>query len=384
MVVREAPRMLQALIELCTSQRGWLQPVLAAIELSQCVVQRICPWDSQRGRDLRQLPHIGAAEVKYCTTKTNKVYTTKQFLAKTTEERRAILRKVGDEEFEHIEAACAVMPHFDIEYQAFVKGDDDDVADTLYGLCKEKEEELHPKVAGDEAYADSGDEDDDWAIPEDDEDDGPKYLPWTAINDILLTAGDGYDWEFTPKKIHDAREEMGEEDPERPGELDYTKFVKIAAKQVLKIHAMDLVTIRLDLKMHNPDVATEEVHCPEYPSRKRCAWFAILADPNHNTIMDFKRVGNIATSKQESRNLMWMPQKAGKYELEVHLKTDSYGGLDIKFPMRLDVLKKKEIAAPTIDQDDINSDGSESDDSDYDEDDDLTDDDSGSEDFDSD
>ena len=192
---------------------------------------------------------------------THQVYTTKQFLAKTTEERRAILRKVGDEEFEHIEAASAVMPHFDIEYQAFVKGDDDDVADTLYGLCKEKEEELHPKVAGDEAYADSGDEDDDWAIPEDDEDDGPKYLPWTAINDILLTAGDGYDWEFTPKKIHDAREEMGEEDPERPGELDYTKFVKIAAKQVLKIHAMDLVTIRLDLKMHNPDVATEEVHC---------------------------------------------------------------------------------------------------------------------------
>ena len=85
------------------------------------------------------------------------------------------------------------MPHFDIEYQAFVKGDDVDVVDTLYVLCKEKEEELHPKVAGEEAYADSGDEDDDWAIPEDDENDGPKYLPWTTINDILLTAGDGHD-----------------------------------------------------------------------------------------------------------------------------------------------------------------------------------------------
>ena len=34
------------------------------------------------------------------------------------------------------------------------------------------------------------------------------------------------------------------------GTIDYSKFVKIAAKQVLKIHAMDLVTIHLQVKMH--------------------------------------------------------------------------------------------------------------------------------------
>ena len=71
------------------------------------------------------------------------------------------------------------------------------------------------------------------------------------------------------------------------GTIDYSKFVKIAAKQVLKIHAMDLVTIHLQVKLHQP--GQEEVSCPNYPHMKRCAWFAILADPNHNRIMDFKR-----------------------------------------------------------------------------------------------
>jgi hypothetical protein len=71
------------------------------------------------------------------------------------------------------------------------------------------------------------------------------------------------------------------------GTIDYSKFVKIAAKQVLKIHAMDLVTIHLQVKMHQK--GQEEVSCPNYPHLKRCAWYAILADPNHNRIMDFKR-----------------------------------------------------------------------------------------------
>ena len=94
------------------------------------------------------------------------------------------------------------------------------------------------------------------------------------------------------------------------GTIDYSKFVKIAAKQVLKIHAQDLVTIHLQVKLHNegqeevraraaapparPPAAAltarpPQVFSPTYPHMKRCAWFAILADPNHNRIMDFKR-----------------------------------------------------------------------------------------------
>ena len=89
------------------------------------------------------------------------------------------------------------------------------------------------------------------------------------------------------------------------GTIDYSKFVKIAAKQVLKIHAQDLVTIHLQVKLHNEgqeevrarplarpprrSPRPPQVFSPTYPHMKRCAWFAILADPNHNRIMDFKR-----------------------------------------------------------------------------------------------
>jgi len=146
---------------------------------------------------------------------------------------------------------------------------------------------------------------------------------------------------FQAKNVQDALEEM-ELNEDRT--IDYSKFVKIAAKQVLKIHAMDLVTIHLQVKMHHK--GTEEVHSPQYPFLKRCAWFAILADPNHNRILDFKRVGNIAEAKPEVLQLMWYPEKPGKYELEVYLKTDSYGGLDARFPMTLKVLKK--LDTPTV------------------------------------
>ena len=54
------------------------------------------------------------------------------------------------------------------------------------------------------------------------------------------------------------------------GTIDYSKFVKIAAKQVLKIHAQDLVTIHLQVKLHNE--GQEEVRAlPARPPAPRGA-----------------------------------------------------------------------------------------------------------------
>ena len=49
------------------------------------------------------------------------VFSTKQFIEKTPEERASIMRTFTDTQIEDVEAAIASMPHFDIEYQAFVK-----------------------------------------------------------------------------------------------------------------------------------------------------------------------------------------------------------------------------------------------------------------------
>jgi len=282
------------------------------------------------------------------------VFSTKQFIEKTPEERASIMRTFTDSEIEDVEAAIASMPHFDIEYQAFVKGDDDDVATQLFDLCLAEEKKMKGEVEEDD---DDEEQDDDDAlyIPEDDDDDeGPRHLPWESVKgvkgvkDILLDSDLG----FQPENVKNALDEM---ELNEDGTIDYSKFVKIAAKQVLKIHAMDLVTIHLQVKMHNK--GQEEVSCPNYPHLKRCAWYAILADPNHNRIMDFKRIGNIAEAKPEALQLMWMPDKQGKYELEVYIKTDSYGGLDVRFPMSLKVLKKKDV--PVLQQQVIENDYSD-------------------------
>jgi hypothetical protein len=51
----------------------------------------------------------------------SQVFSTKQFIEKTPEERASIMRTFTESEIADVEAAIAVMPHFDIEYQAFVK-----------------------------------------------------------------------------------------------------------------------------------------------------------------------------------------------------------------------------------------------------------------------
>jgi hypothetical protein len=271
-MVKDAPRLLQALIEYCL-QRRWLQPILASLELCQCVVQQLAPWDSVRGRDLLQLPHFGAEQVRHCCSKSNKVFSTKQFIEKTAEERASILRTLSEKQIDDIEATIAAMPHFDIEYQAFVKGDDDDVATKLFELCKAEE----TKMKGEES--DEEDEDADLVfIPEDDDDDGERHLPWEStkgirgVKDILLESNFG----FTAENVKNALEEMElvstpdshharrldtdlyppfsvclalethvascvfvcqagcrVADQNEDGTIDYSKFVKIAAKQVV-------------------------------------------------------------------------------------------------------------------------------------------------------
>jgi hypothetical protein len=374
-IVKEAPRLLQALIDYCL-QRRWLQPILASLELCQCIVQQLAPWDSARGRDLLQLPHFGSDQIKHCASKSNKVFSTKQFIEKSPEDRASIMRTFTESEIEDVEAAIAVMPHFDIEYQAFVKGDDDDVATQLFDLCLAEEKKMKGEVE-DEDEEDEDEDEDALYIPEDEDDEGPRHLPWESVDgvkgvkDILLDSNLG----FQPENVKNALDEM---ELNEDGTIDYSKFVKIAAKQVLKIHAKDLVTIHLQVKLHQ--AGQEEVSCPNYPHLKRCAWYAILADPNHNRIMDFKRIGNIAEAKPEVLQLMWYPEKHGKYELEVYVKTDSYGGLDVRFPMSLKVLpKKEEPLQPQVAIEDNYSDYSSSSEEDYSDDEDDSDDDSNEE-----
>ena len=50
------------------------------------------------------------------------------------------------------------------------------------------------------------------------------------------------------------------------------------------------------------------------PARPGGAGAPVRPDP---AAAAWRRVGNIAEAKPEALQLMWMPEKAGKYELEV-------------------------------------------------------------------
>jgi len=87
------------------------------------------------------------------------------------------------------------------------QGDDDDVATVLFDLCLAEEKKMKGEV--DEEDEDE-DEDEMEYIPEDEEDEGPRHLPWKStkdvrgVEDILLESDLG----FQPDHVKNALEEM--------------------------------------------------------------------------------------------------------------------------------------------------------------------------------
>lgn len=79
------------------------------------------PKPIRYGSVARHASHISAWLTEICFRTHLQVFTTKQFIEKSPEDRASIMRTFTETEIEDVEAAIAVMPHFDIEYQAFVK-----------------------------------------------------------------------------------------------------------------------------------------------------------------------------------------------------------------------------------------------------------------------
>jgi len=315
---------------------------------------------------LMQLPHFTWENVKHCKAKKGKgkILNTKQFLQTTAEERKEVLRNFSEEQMKDVEECIKQIPHFDIEHSAYVKGDDEDVNNELYGMCLAREKVLYPETFPEED--DDQLDEDGLHIEEELDDSLPRYLPRQEVLNILRSP-EAQKLGFKDVHIRNAFKEMESSEhqvdaaagptPEQiEVPIEYSNFVKIAAKQVLEIHAMDAVTVTLDRKFIN--AGTLDVHCPNYPCRKKCAWFAILGDPAKNRLINYIKIGDINKAKPEDMQIMFQPDKPGKLEYEVHLKCDSYGGLDIRFPLRLNVLKAKDLPPQEMSQefDEVESD----------------------------
>jgi len=113
-VVEHASRLLQAMVDVISSN-SWLNPALAAMELSQMVSQAV--WDSDPV--LKQLPHFTEERISRCKEKG--VESVFELMELEDSERRELLQ-MSNKEMQEVAVACNRYPNIDMNY--VVKNED--------------------------------------------------------------------------------------------------------------------------------------------------------------------------------------------------------------------------------------------------------------------
>lgn len=109
-VLRDSVKLLQALVDVISSQ-GWLRPALAAMELSQMVVQGLWYTDSP----LLQIPHFNAATVERLTAANPPIETVFDVLEMDGDAREQLLQ-LTTEHMSDVAMFCNTYPNIDVSY----------------------------------------------------------------------------------------------------------------------------------------------------------------------------------------------------------------------------------------------------------------------------
>mmetsp|Transcript_62196 Transcript_62196/g.148187 ORF Transcript_62196/g.148187 Transcript_62196/m.148187 type:complete len:2144 (+) Transcript_62196:214-6645(+) len=108
-VLNDSMRLIQAMVDVMSSS-GWLKPALAAMEVSQMVVQAL--WDSSP--NLLQLPHVTTDVAKECT---EAGIETVFDLMDMEDEDRVKLLKMSEAKLGQVAAVCNRYPNVTLEYE---------------------------------------------------------------------------------------------------------------------------------------------------------------------------------------------------------------------------------------------------------------------------
>jgi pre-mRNA-splicing helicase BRR2 len=109
-ILREAPRLVQAIVDVISSG-GWLLPALAAMELSQMVAQAMWEKDSP----LIQLPHVTRELAQSLVD--GGVQSVFDLLDLEDDDRRARLGALSDRQYADVAIACNRYPNVEVSYE---------------------------------------------------------------------------------------------------------------------------------------------------------------------------------------------------------------------------------------------------------------------------
>jgi pre-mRNA-splicing helicase BRR2 len=110
-ILSDCIKLLQALVDVISSQ-GWLKPAIAAMELSQMIVQGM--WD--KDSVLLQLPHANSETVKRCTASNPPIETIFDVLEADDDVRDSLLQMTAPQ-MSDVAMFCNSYPNIELSYE---------------------------------------------------------------------------------------------------------------------------------------------------------------------------------------------------------------------------------------------------------------------------
>ena len=140
MVVGPSVKLLQALVDVISSQ-GWLKPALAAMELSQMVLQGV--WAKDPASVLLQIPHFNKEITDRCRSASPAVESVFDIL-ELEDDRRNELLQLSDEKMSDVAMFCNAYPNVELTFSTDIEGGEviaGDAITVMVSLQRETEDE---------------------------------------------------------------------------------------------------------------------------------------------------------------------------------------------------------------------------------------------------
>nr|CAH7743594.1 unnamed protein product [Callosobruchus chinensis] len=345
------------LIMLAYARRIMKLPTLQTIE--NCM--KLCPmivqamWEFKS--PLLQLPYIGDDNLKFFNSKKRQIKTLEQFAQLKADDRRNLLRDLGDDEYENIMKVLARMPLVDMQTQVEVMDDENPkevTAKAIVTVTVTLTRKDMSTLFGDETakiatrITENGTDDtkEPGAGEPANETTSAKRPAWLKqqkkMDESPNPAGDKKKEKSSKKEEKEDEDSESEDDSAAGSDAEDDKSSDEEDRKsnpedddqewekFQKIHEREK-------SLEGKSKSSHPVHCPYFPHDKQEYWWVYICDRKSRTLLTHPYHVTSLVEEEVLHLKFTAPKWPGIYTFTVCLRSDSYLGFDQQKDIKLDV-----------------------------------------------
>ncbi|XP_033846657.1 translocation protein SEC63 homolog isoform X1 [Periophthalmus magnuspinnatus] len=399
-VTRKSPALLQEMINvgcqltmMANSRGGFHAPRLVTIENCMKLTQMIVQGLQESKSPLLQLPHFEEEHLRFCISKKYKVRTLQDLVSLKDSDRRNMLRFLGEEKYDEVMAVLGSFPHITMDTKLQVLDDEDSNNITAGSIVTvtvtltrkrmvevfEKEQESTPCPGEETANTEEAQGDANKVKTKvwQNKNKGAKKMAKSkkkkltkkkatpaasktkqangnvAGNEVAAGASAAAAAKEEEDEASDRGSESdeGEANKDSPSEREEdsdkqsdTEADEMAGDDEEEWEALQQSIQRRERALlETKSKVTHPVYSLYFPEEKQEWWWLYIADRKDQTLVSMPFHVCTLKDTEEVELKFPAPSKTGNYQYSVILRSDSYMGLDLIKPLKLEVHEARAI-----------------------------------------